>query len=286
MLIFEGLRAFRLRHLTFGESMNHRPHENANDASESMAPAALFARMLLALALFAGLGGAFWFALLHEPRALPIRGVTVAGELRSLSRQELQEAVASHLRGGILTQDLHALRREIEALPWVRSASLRRVWPDRLELHVEEQQAIARWGADGLVTHAGEVFRPRDGRVPAGLARLVGAADIDAPQVVERFLDWQPRLAALGLIIDELRRDARGDWSLTLLGGTELFFGTDAVEARFGRLLTVWPRLELIAGTPTRVDLRYSNGLALRWPTPSRPEQPARGRRVVAAPTG
>lgn len=256
------------------------------ELDDPVRPAVLLGRMLLALALFAGFGAAGWMVWWHEPRMLPIRVVTVTGELRSLSRQELEETVASHLRGGILTQDMRALRREVEALPWVRSASLRRIWPDRLELRVEEQQAIARWGDDGLVTRTGEVFRPRDGRLPAGLARLVGAADHDAPQVVARFLDWQPRLAALGLIIDELRRDARGDWSLVLLGGTELLFGTEAVESRFARLLAVWPRLEVIAGPPQRVDLRYSNGVALRWATPPKPEPPARGRRMAATRTG
>jgi cell division septal protein FtsQ len=71
-------------------------------------------------------------------------------------------------------------------------------------------------------------------------------------------------LAELGLIIDGVVRDARGDWSLMLLGGTELYLGTDDIEMRFERLLAAYPQVEAI-GIPIRIDLRYSNGFAVRW---------------------
>ena len=71
-------------------------------------------------------------------------------------------------------------------------------------------------------------------------------------------------LAELGLIIDGVTRDARGDWSLMLLGGTELYLGTAHIETRFERLLAAYPQVEAI-GIPIRIDLRYSNGFAVRW---------------------
>ena len=100
--------------------------------------------------------------------------------------------------------------------------------------------------------------------MPAGLARLDAPSDEQAPAVVERFIDGGPRLMALGLVIDGVTRDARGDWSLILLGGTELMLGTDDIEARFERLVAAYPQIEAI-GMPERIDLRYSNGLAVRW---------------------
>lgn len=241
---------------------------------------ALVARLLLAVMLFFGLLGALWIAADWEPRLLPIRVITVDGEMRGLSRQSLQERVSSQLTGGILSQDLDALRRRVEALPWVRDASLRRVWPDRLVLKVTEHQAIALWGEDGLVTAEGVVFHPEDRRVPAGLPRLAGP-DEHAAVVVERLQRWQPRLADLGLLIDGLSRDERGDWTLELLGGPVLHFGTEQLEPRFARLLSAFPQIEAV-GSPERIDLRYSNGLAVRWRTDKDSDFPAAGKRMAA----
>lgn len=224
---------------------------------------ALIARLLTAVILIGALIGAGFIALRWEPRLLPIRVVTIDGEMRGLSREALQQTIAAHITGGILTQSLASLRAEVEGLPWIDSASVRRVWPDRIVFTVREHEAVARWGDNGLATADGIVFRPRDGRLPAGLPRLDGA-DAMAPEVVERLQRWRPRLAELGLIIDGISRDDRGDWSLMLLGGTQLHLGTEDIETRFERLLAAYPQVEAI-GIPTRIDLRYSNGFAVRW---------------------
>ncbi|WP_058553824.1 cell division protein FtsQ/DivIB [Thiohalocapsa sp. ML1] len=236
---------------------------------------ALVGRLLTAVAIISGLIGGGFIALEWEPRLLPVRVVTVDGEMHGLSRESLQQTIADAIDGGILTQDLAALKRQVEDLPWIHRASVRRVWPDRLVFTVTEHEAMAQWGDNGLVTAEGIVFRPRDGVLPAGLVRLAGADDF-APDVVERYQRWHPKLSELGLIIDAVVRNARGDWTLTLLGGTELYLGTEDIETRFERLLAAYPQVEAI-GIPTRIDLRYSNGFAVRWipRTDARPERVA-----------
>lgn len=230
---------------------------------DAASPRTALGRLFSALLLLAGLAGAGWIALQWEPRLLPIRIVSVEGEMHGLSRTALEETIAEQITGGILTQDLAVLKAEVEALPWIHRAAVQRIWPERIEVTVSEHEAVARWGENGLVTAEGVVFRPRDGRLPAGLAQL-DAKDAWAPEVVQRYQEWAPQLMALGLLIDGIRRDARGDWSLRLLGGTELLLGTDDIDIRFHRLIAAYPQVEAI-GIPARIDLRYSNGLAVRW---------------------
>jgi hypothetical protein len=60
--------------------------------------------------------------------------------------------------------DLRDLRRELEALPWVYRAELRRRFPDTLEIRVVEQVPIARWGDGAFLNHEARVVRLRTRR--------------------------------------------------------------------------------------------------------------------------
>jgi cell division protein FtsQ len=78
------------------------------------------------------------------------------------------------LTGNFFTVNLDATRAAFERMPWVRSASLRRLWPDGVELSIEEHRAVARWtpqdGESRLVNRQGEVFppAPRTAAAPDG----------------------------------------------------------------------------------------------------------------------
>lgn len=198
-----------------------------------------------------------------EPDLLPVRVVSIEGELHRLPLVQLQERVADHLDGGIVTQDLGVLKAVVEDLAWVDTASLRRVWPDRLVLSVREHVPLARWGGDGLVTAEGVVFRPESGELPHGLVQLA-ATDEQAPEVVARYRDWRPRFEAVGLGILDLEQDARGAWTLETDAGFDLLLGKRDIDARLERFLAAYRALAA-AGQPQTVDMRYSNGLAVSW---------------------
>jgi cell division protein FtsQ len=220
-------------------------------------------RWLVALGLMAGafVGGKILLDM--EPELLPVRLVTVEGEVHRLSSQQLQRTVTEHLEGGLLTQDIKRLQRSVDELPWVRTATLRRVWPDRIVLNVEEYRPIARWGSDGLVTAEGEVFRPKGETFPSTLARLSGD-DSQSPVIAANYLKWRDRLAGIGLTLTALDRDARGAWTLHLGQALDLELGATRVEERLERFMRTWRQLAA-AGRPAVVDLRYANGLAVRW---------------------
>jgi cell division protein FtsQ len=220
-------------------------------------------RWLIALLVVAGSVGAGALLLRMEPSVLPVRVVTVVGAVHRVSAPILARSVTEHLQRGILTQDLLVLKDAVEALPWVHSATLRRVWPDQIELSVTEYQPIARWGDTGLVTAEGVVFRPEEGSLPTGLPHLSGD-DAQAPVVAAHFLKWRNRVADLGTGIATLAMDPRGAWTMHLGNGLRLDLGTERVEERLERFIRTYPQLAA-AGRAELVDVRYTNGLAVRW---------------------
>ena len=97
---------------------------------------------LLILAAIAALlvAAAVW--LVRVP-ALPVRQVVFVEELPHTRRPDIEQALPVALQGNFFSINLEAVRGELERLPWVRKVELRRVWPARLEVKVEEHRPAA-----------------------------------------------------------------------------------------------------------------------------------------------
>ena len=107
-----------------------------------------------------------WKVAARQP-LFELREVTVGGALAHVTRGEIEGLVQRELRGNFLTLDLAAVSASFQKLPWVRNASVRRQWPARLEVALEEHVPLARWGSRALVNTQGEVFRATyDGQLP------------------------------------------------------------------------------------------------------------------------
>ena len=94
-------------------------------------------------------------------QSLPVQRISVTGELEHTQAQAVQDMVQPGLAGGFLNADLQQIQRQLEGLPWIYEATVRRRWPAALEIHVVEETPIARWGEDGFLNHEGGIFHSR-----------------------------------------------------------------------------------------------------------------------------
>jgi cell division protein FtsQ len=213
------------------------------------------------LALLLCLAGALAWALDQ-----PIRTVSVQGRFQRVSAVDVERAVKDRVQGfGLVSVNLPAVQRAIEALPWVDTATVGRAWPRGLSVVVVEQVAAARWGANGLLNARGELFASESRHIPPELPRLSGPAGSEA-QVAQRYLAIQGRLVEGGLRITALRLDARGAWEIDLDNGVRVRLGRCQVDERFERFVAA--ALPLVAqrgGDIDYVDMRYTNGFAVGW---------------------
>ena len=191
----------------------------------------------------------------------PVHDVTVQGRLEHTTRAEIEAALRGRVAGNFFSVDVVEVRNALERLPWVRSAAVRRVWPDRLEATLEEHVALARWGEQSLVNTYGERF---SGASEARLARLSGPARSEG-EVARRYARFNEIVAPLGTQVEEVILTPRLAWQLRLGNGVRLALGrdADAAQARLERFVQTAAK-----GTPRYdyVDLRYPNGFALRMP--------------------
>jgi len=229
------------------------------------AAASLLAGVAAAILLFLALQ-----LLLRSP-LFPLREITVLGRLAHTGREDVERAARHGVSGNFFATDLAAVREALEDLPWVRRVQVRRVWPDRLEVALEEHTALARWGDAGLVNTHGERFAAQSAEKLPVFAGPAGAEG----EVARRYRRFTELLAPLGGAPERVIQTQRLAWQLRLAGGLNLELGRDSadqpVERRLARFVAAYPQtLARIQRRPHleswTVDLRYPNGFALRIP--------------------
>lgn len=184
---------------------------------------------------------------------------------REVSAAQIRAAVASAVHGGVLAVDLGAVRAAVQQLPWVAGASVRRVWPNALEVDVRLRRPIARWGEHGLVDSTGQVFTPASLTAFAALPMLEGIPG-EASEVFADFDRVQSQVRPLGLKVTGLSENLRGELKVTFASGLELALGHKEPFGRLARFIHIAvPALGSSLAQVATVDMRYSNGFAVGW---------------------
>ena len=203
--------------------------------------------------------------------ALPVREVVFTDALAHTRRAELEEVLPAALKGNFFSLNLESVRGTLERLPWVRRAEVRRVWPQRLEVKVEEHRPVARWGEGRgeLVNSYGEVFAATPAQDEGALLPMLFGPQGTAPEVLTQFGEVVSMFQVIGEKPVQLVLSPRLAWQLRLQNGMTVDVGREQpkspVDARLQRFVQIYP--ELVAKRPVRpevVDLRYPNGFAMR----------------------
>jgi cell division protein FtsQ len=233
-------------------------------------------RVLIGITVVAIAGGGGWAA--TGSPLLDLDHVVIEGAVHTATDEA---RFASGLRRGepLVDVDSDAVRRAVESLPWVDSASVRRQWPGRIRIRLVEREAVAVIAADG----AGSALIDRSGRVlewvdaaPPGLAVLTGlppagpAGTTLAPEAV----------AALSVAVAlpaELRSRIAGVAPAEGGGGEVEMRLSPEGSVRLGPPVDLDKKFDAIRAVLAQVDLRNLAVLDVR-----RPDNPVLTRRETA----
>jgi cell division protein FtsQ len=186
------------------------------------------------------------------------------GELKHVTLEQIDKVVRSEITGNFLRIDLDTMREAFEKLPWVRVASLRRHWPQGLEVTLEEHVAVARWGGEGLVNTHGELFVGAAIGKEEKLPILIGPTG-SSFDVAAQYIAFSKLLQPLQQDITQLTLSPRRAWRIQLESGTVLELGRERMEERLLRYVSTYNRsVAQLNRNLTYVDLRYSNGFSVR----------------------
>lgn len=195
----------------------------------------------------------------------PIEWVRLEGDFEHVSAEQVRAVAAPLVRNGFFGLRLTDVQTAVEALPWIKAAGVRKVWPDTVVIRIEEHVPMVRWIDGQLISDSGEVFELPPGAQIQTLPALEGPAD-RAEQMVRFFRSAQEVLAGTGLAVARVHLSKRGAWTMELGGGQRLALGSKDIISRLDRFRSAWlasfrndPRILRTA------DLRYPSGLSVQW---------------------
>jgi cell division protein FtsQ len=213
----------------------------------------------------------------HRP-LFAVRAIKVEGDMAHNSVLTIRANATPKLAGNFFTMDLTAGRRAFESVPWVRQAVVRRVWPNRLSVQLEEHRAAALWinstnadeVSDKLVNTYGEVFEANVGDVEDEALPTLRGPDGTSAHVLALFTQLQQEFAPMDTHIDMLELSGRGSWRVELDSGAEIELGrgTDSeVIERTRRFVSTLPDVSnrYQQHALLSADLRHVDGYAVRF---------------------
>ena len=193
----------------------------------------------------------------------PIGEIRLTGHRHTTDR-EIYAAMAPFSGGSLAGLDVDAARAAVQALPWVQSAAIERMLPDRLEITISERTPVAVW-----VRGERRTLVDRTGReladVPADLAEALALVPLGGETAAEAVDGLLSILAHAGALRDEVvlaERVGGRRWTLHLKGGSRAHLPAENAGRALERLASL---LAEGAGGPTNavIDLRLPDRIGV-----------------------
>ena len=232
-----------------------------------------FMLRVLWLLLFIGLAALIYSQMTRDD-VLPIQEIKVTGEFDQLLSQDIQPIISDGVNGNFFTVNVSDIYQQLIALPWIEKVWIHRIWPDTIKVNFQEQKPFAILKGKGLLNQNGEVFTQDVSSFDNTLPKFVVAKNYIA-ESIKQFEKNSKILEENDLEARVFYYDERKSQKIKLSNGIELILGRVDVEQRLKKFVKAY-RMQLQNETQNilKIDLRYTNGLAIAWRQASAKLQP------------
>ena len=196
-----------------------------------------------------------------ERMGLGLSEVIVKGQ--KMTRDgEIYDQLRLNAHRSIWLFDTESARRRVETLPWILKASVKRVFPDRLDIEVLERRPTAVWN-DGrrsvLIDATGRVLGPAGGDKKSKFPTFYGAG---AAAQASSILESVDKIADLRHRIGLFEWVANRRWTLHLKSGRQILLPAKDIRSALLRLV---PKsgARLLDTDFEKLDLRLDDQLAV-----------------------
>ncbi len=192
-----------------------------------------------------------------------VEGVTVVGA-NELSEDEVLAASGITTRDSLPFLDVAAVRQRIKEIPMVRDVSVRKLYPSRLVVEVQERAPYAIWQINGQVQVISADGMAIDQLSDERLAHLPFVVGEDANLRVPEYLKI---IAVAGDLGDQIRAGVLVGgrrWNIKLASGLEVKLPEQGAEAAFAHFAKLAREMRMLEKDLISVDLRIADRMVAR----------------------
>jgi cell division protein FtsQ len=187
-----------------------------------------------------------------------ITGQSETSEVAVLDRLDIKHDPS------LLTYDVDAARARIQLLPWVDQATIKKLFPNALEVTIAERTPFAIWqhGEElSLIDVSGKVITNAIDDRYAHLPFIVGSGAAERAREFVNLINGAPELAGkvrAGVLISGNR------WNLVLDNGVEVMLPAADPAVALATVATLDAQKQLLSRAITTVDMRLPNQMIVR----------------------
>lgn len=152
--------------------------------------------------------------------------------------------------------DIHHIKTELEALPWIRYAMVERLYPSTLRIHLIERKPLALWQYENqlkLIDSTGFIIPENDLKPFSHLILLVGE---DAPAHTDSLMAILDRDSDVSKMVSSAIRISKRRWNIRLHNGIEIKLPEDHPEQAWNHLLQLHKKTHILDSSLQSIDLR------------------------------
>ena len=194
---------------------------------------------------------------------LAIQKIEITGQSET-SEVDIIHALGIGPFPSLVTFDVGSGRTGIEALPWVKQATIKKLYPDTLQVSVVERRPFAIWQHDdkiALVDYDGAIITDDVGEDYAKLPFVVGEGAAERAGEYAEIIANVPSLRArihAGVLIAGRR------WNVVLSNGVQLLLPEQDPASALVAVAALDAQNGLLSRDVAAVDLRLSDKLVVR----------------------
>ena len=187
--------------------------------------------------------------------------------------KELKKLVIMELNGTALTTDLGPIYKSVLSHPWIKEATVRRIWPNKILVNLVEHNIIGVWSDGRFVTQAGKLLQ-FDKLQSESIRKEKNCflLKLDGPNetvtaVLDRASMISKKASKVGLQTTGVQLTSQYDWRVFFSNGMKMELGGENLETPLEKRLDnffnsiAWVRKK-IKKDLISVDLRYAQGFA------------------------
>ena len=200
---------------------------------------------------------------------------------RNESKKDIQKALGIRIGAPLLSIDLDTARTRLEALPWIRAASVQREFPDTVRIRIVERRPLAIWQQQNkhyLIDEEGTVITSEILQTFENLLVLVGK---NAPLRAGALINVLEREPELQKRVDAAVRVGDRRWNIRMDNGTYIRLPEKNAVAAWDRFAKLERQYKLLSKDLVSIDLRIPDQLIVHarrnYPEKSRKNSTAKG---------